>query len=57
MDFDDEGEHETAVYERDRLPVDEVIDGPAVVEEPACTTLVTPDQTLRVDEYGNLRIS
>jgi len=57
VDYDDAGEHETPVYERDRLPVGTSVPGPVVVEEPACTTLVTPTQKLRVDEYGNLGIS
>lgn len=57
VDFDNRGERDTAVYERGPLPVDSHLDGPVVVEEPACTTLVTPSQALRVDEYGNLRIT
>lgn len=57
VDFGVEGSHETAVYDRSRLPTADGFDGPAIVEEPACTTLVHPDQTCRVDEYGNLRIS
>lgn len=57
VDFDEGGEIETPVYERERLPVDVGVEGPVIVEEPACTTLVTPTQELRVDEYGNLRIT
>ncbi|EMA47187.1 hydantoinase/oxoprolinase family protein [Halobiforma nitratireducens] len=57
VDFGTEGTHETPIYDRSTLPVEVSFDGPAVVEEPACTTLVHPDQTCRVDEYGNLRIS
>lgn len=56
VDYGDEGEHESRVYERDQLPVDTTLDGPAIVEEPACTTLVHPDQQLTVDEYGNLHL-
>ncbi|MXV64056.1 hydantoinase/oxoprolinase family protein [Natronorubrum sp. JWXQ-INN-674] len=57
VDFGAEGSHETAIYARSSLPTEARFDGPAIVEEPACTTLVHPDQTCRVDEYGNLRIS
>jgi N-methylhydantoinase A len=44
------------VYERSRLGAGAVIDGPAIVEEPAHVTVVLPGDTLRVDRYGNLVI-
>lgn len=44
------------VYDRESLGAGEVIDGPAVIEEWTSTTLVLPDQTATVDEYGNLII-
>jgi N-methylhydantoinase A len=54
--FDELGFHEAAIYERDRLPVGVAVKGPAVVEEPASTTVVFPDQRLTKDEYGFLHI-
>ncbi|WP_252699441.1 hydantoinase/oxoprolinase family protein [Natronosalvus vescus] len=57
VDFDREGTHETPVYERDSIPIDEVVAGPAIIEEPACTTLVHPEQEFRLDEYANVRIT
>ncbi|WP_256301881.1 hydantoinase/oxoprolinase family protein [Haloarchaeobius salinus] len=57
VDFATEGIHDARVYERDALPTETSIDGPAVVEEPACTTLVHPEQTFEVDTFGNLHIS
>ena len=54
--FETHGALSSAVYERDRLPLGEPINGPAIVEEPACTTIVCPDQRAHVDEYGNLVI-
>jgi N-methylhydantoinase A len=57
VDFDEAGERDTPVFEREALPVGEPTAGPVVVEEPACTTLVPPTQELRVDQYGNLRIT
>ncbi|MDD5264127.1 MAG: hydantoinase/oxoprolinase family protein [Candidatus Bipolaricaulis sp.] len=42
------------VFERDRIPVDLAIGGPAVIEEPASTTIVLPGQTVRRDRFGNL---
>lgn len=54
--FEDAGTARSRVFERDLLPVGGPIDGPAVVEEPACTTIVCPGQRLHVDEYGDLVI-
>jgi len=52
--FEGEGTTESGVYERALLPVGETIGGPAVIEEPACTTVVYPGQRATVDRYGNL---
>ncbi|MGQ9477452.1 MAG: hydantoinase/oxoprolinase family protein [Candidatus Bipolaricaulia bacterium] len=57
VDFDEQGVLPSKIYERDRLPAGAEIPGPAVIEEPACTTLIYPGQRLRVDEYGNLVIT
>jgi len=57
VDFGTEEVYDTRVYERSALPTTEPIEGPAVVEEPACTTLVHPGQTVDVDVLGNLHIS
>ena len=56
VDFDLDGEHAAAVYERDDLPIGFSVRGPLVVDEPTTTTLVHPGQTLEVDDYGNLVI-
>jgi N-methylhydantoinase A len=55
--FEDAGAVPSRVFERDLLPVGEPIAGPAVVEEPACTTIVCPDQRAVVDRFGNLVIT
>jgi N-methylhydantoinase A len=57
VDFATEGIHDVRVYERDAVPTGTAIDGPAVIEEPACTTLVHPGQAFEVDMFGNLHIS
>jgi N-methylhydantoinase A len=57
VDFDADGAHHCAVYERGLLPPGFATAGPAVVEEPSSTTLVHPGQRLTVDEWGNLRIA
>jgi N-methylhydantoinase A len=51
------GRHEWAVYDRARLGAADRLTGPAIVEEPAATTLVAPDQELTVDLLGNLLIA
>ncbi len=56
VDFDADGLHECAVYERELLPAGFSAPGPAVIEEPSSTTLVHPGQTVTVDEWGNLLI-
>ncbi|WP_439573816.1 hydantoinase/oxoprolinase family protein [Phreatobacter sp.] len=43
-----------AVFSRLDLPVDAVVEGPAVLEQGDATTLVPPGQRARVDRYGNL---
>jgi N-methylhydantoinase A len=47
---------ESRVYERSGLLCGNMIHGPAVIEEPFHTTVVMPNQTLRVDQWGNLII-
>ena len=56
VNFDELGFHMSPIYERDLLPVGERIPGPMVIEEPASTTVVFPDQSLIRDEYGFLHI-
>lgn len=47
----------TPVYKRDLLKNRNVIQGPALVEEHASTTVVQPGDTVVVDQFGNLQIS
>jgi N-methylhydantoinase A len=56
VNFDELGFHESTVYERDLLPVDHRLEGPLVIEEPASTTVVFPDQEVVRDSYGLLHI-
>jgi N-methylhydantoinase A len=48
---------DTPVYVRDKLLAGNAIDGPALIEEHASTTVVQPGDALRVDELGNLQIT
>jgi len=44
----------TVVLDRGKLLRGNVIDGPAIIEEPDASTLVHPGWTATVDEHGNL---
>ncbi|UCF99596.1 MAG: hydantoinase/oxoprolinase family protein [Spirochaetaceae bacterium] len=56
VNFDELGFHDSLVYERDLLPVGRPLEGPLVIEEPASTTVVFPDQRVVRDSYGSLHI-
>jgi N-methylhydantoinase A len=47
---------EAHIFEREHLLCGNVIEGPAIVEEPYHTTIVLPGQRLEVDKFGNLVI-
>ena len=47
VDFDLDGRHETAVYERSDLPIGFGAPGPLVIEEPTTTTSSTPGRHSR----------
>jgi N-methylhydantoinase A len=46
----------TPVYDRDRLPADARITGPAIIEQMDTTTVVPPKAKLKQDRYGYLHI-
>jgi N-methylhydantoinase A len=52
-----DGWHQTPIYARDRLPLDAVFEGPAILEQLDCTTAVEPGDKVRQDRLGNLLIS
>jgi N-methylhydantoinase A len=54
--FNEFGVVESPLYERALLPLEEVLEGPLVIEEPASTTVVFPDQRVMRDRYGFLHI-
>ena len=56
VDFDADGVHEAAVYDRGSLPIGFERVGPLVVEDETTTALVHPGQSLEVDDAGNLVI-
>jgi N-methylhydantoinase A len=51
------GWHDTPVYIREQLPADARFEGPAIVEQLDCTTVVEPGNRVEVDAIGNLIVS
>lgn len=51
-----EGWTETTLYDRARLPVDQPIEGPAIIQEMSSTTVVEPGQIARIDANGTMII-
>jgi N-methylhydantoinase A len=52
--FADGGWQETPIYVRERLPIAATFDGPAIVEQLDCTTVIEPGQRVALDPIGNL---
>ncbi len=52
-----DGWQSTPVYARDRLPLDAAFEGPAILEQLDCTTVVEPGDRVRQDKIGNLLIA
>ena len=48
---------DTPVYRREHLPSSARFDGPAIVEQLDCTTVVEPANRVEMDAFGNLIIS
>jgi len=55
--FEAETATETTLYERDRLPIGAMLDGPAIVEQFDATTVVPAGWQGAVDGFGNLILS
>jgi N-methylhydantoinase A len=56
VNFDAQGWHQASCYERDDLSVGARVDGPAIIEEPAASTVLYPGQTAHIDRIGNIII-
>ncbi len=52
----EEGWRATPIYDRARLPGDAMFEGPAIVEQLDCTTIVEPGNRVALDRLGNLII-
>ena len=54
--FSGSGRVDTKTYQREHLAAGNVIEGPALIEEYASTTVLLPGDRLTVDLFGNLMI-
>jgi N-methylhydantoinase A len=48
---------QTVIYNRLDLPEEQVVPGPALLEQPDTTIFIDPDLEGKVDHFGNLIIS
>ena len=53
----DDGAHDTPIYAREDLAPQQVIAGPALIEEAASVTVLRPGQTLEVAASGHLEVA
>jgi N-methylhydantoinase A len=51
-----DGWRQTPIYAREKLPIDARFDGPAILEQLDCTTVVEPGDGVIQDKLGNLLI-
>lgn len=56
VDFDDQGVHMAKLYRRDLLLHGMAFSGPAIIEEATTTTVVLPDNSVEIDEFGGIHI-
>ncbi|NDH60205.1 MAG: hydantoinase/oxoprolinase family protein [Alphaproteobacteria bacterium] len=52
-----DGWRQTPVYAREKLPRDSMFEGPAILDQLDCTTVVEPGDKVRQDKLGNLLIT
>ena len=57
VDFDEMGEHESAIYNFDKLEPGMEFMGPAIVEDSSTTVVIFPKQICLVDDYANLHVT
>ena len=57
VDYDEQGIHDSIIYDFNILEPDMEFLGPAIVEDPSTTVVIFPGQKCKVDDYANLHIS
>ncbi|MCO8265407.1 hydantoinase/oxoprolinase family protein [Haloferax sp. AB510] len=54
--FDGPGFVKTPIVDRATLPIGDTVEGPAIIEESGCTSILPPETSATVSERGNLLI-
>ena len=57
VDYAQEGIHEAAIYDGALLKAGTQFAGPAIIEDAGSTTVIHPDNEVKIDEYGNIHIN
>ncbi len=57
VDFDRHGIHKAAIYDGLKLEPGMAFRGPAVVQEPAVTLVLSPGHEVSIDNYGNYHVA
>lgn len=57
VDFDQHGVHEAIIYDGLKLEPGMELFGPAVIQEPSTTLVVSPGHQVTVDDYGNYHVN
>ncbi|NIB40488.1 hydantoinase/oxoprolinase family protein [Pseudomaricurvus alkylphenolicus] len=56
VDFDQHGIHNAVIYDGLKLEPDMALFGPAVIQEPSVTLVVSPGHRVTLDDYGNYHV-
>lgn len=56
VDFDQHGEHASAIYDGDKLEPGMSFTGPAVIQEKSVTLVIPPGKRASLDDYGNYHV-
>ena len=57
VDFDQHGTHDTTIYDGTKLEPGMALKGPAIIQEPSVTMLVSPNHAVTIDDYGNYHVA
>ncbi|MDA5194154.1 hydantoinase/oxoprolinase family protein [Govanella unica] len=56
VDFDEHGTHDATIYDGLKLEPGMEFFGPAVIQEPSVTLVISPGHRVTVDDYGNYHV-
>jgi len=56
VDFDEAGVHDADIYDLGAFEPGMIVSGPAVLEDPTATLVVSPGKRAEMDAYGNIHI-